>query len=159
MHLAVDTESLTDPPGREKGSSASAVAPATRKIGIRLTEQVFDLLEAATDRPGIGKSMVVAAALERYLGAAPPVEDLLCEQSEAFNARFDRVERLVVTLSETVALHARYHFSVMPPLPEFQQRDACVLGDQRFRVLAEQVERRVRLGQPLIQETIDSLYV
>src|SRR6185312_5997726 len=35
---------------------------------------------------------------------------------------------------------------------------ACMLGDARFKVLADQVDRRVRLGQPLIQETIDRLY-
>lgn len=158
MQLAIDAESLTDPPAAGKAPLEPSVAPATRKIGIRLTERVFELLEAATERPGVGKSMIVAAALERYFGEAPPVEDILYEQSEALNARFDRLERLVLTLSETVALHARYHFSVMPPLPESEQREACLLGDQRFRVLAEQVDRRVRLGRPLIEETIDRLY-
>jgi MFS family permease len=60
-------------------------------------------------------------------------------------------------IAETVALHARYHLAVMPPLPQPQQRAACKLGDERFKVLAEQVDRRVRLGQPLIRETIDRL--
>jgi predicted MFS family arabinose efflux permease len=58
---------------------------------------------------------------------------------------------------ETVALHARYHLTVVPPLPESRQRGAVVLGDERFKVLAEQVDRRVRLGRPLIQETINRL--
>ena len=61
------------------------------------------------------------------------------------------------TIAETVALHARYHLAVMPPLPQQQQREACQLGDERFKVLAEQVDQRVRQDRPLIQETIDRL--
>jgi MFS family permease len=60
-------------------------------------------------------------------------------------------------IAETVALHARYHLTVVPPLPESRQREAVVLGDERFKVLAEQVDRRVRLGRPLMQETINRL--
>jgi MFS family permease len=60
-------------------------------------------------------------------------------------------------IAETVALHARYHLAVVPPLPESRQREAVVLGDERFKVLAEQVDRRVRLGRPLMQETINRL--
>ena len=60
-------------------------------------------------------------------------------------------------VAETVALHARYHLTVVPPLPESRQREAVVLGDERFKVLAEQVDRRVRLGRPLMQETINRL--
>jgi len=47
--------------------------------------------------------------------------------------------------------------TVMPPLPEAQQQEACLRGDERFKVLAEQVDRRVRLGRPLIREAIDRL--
>ena len=61
------------------------------------------------------------------------------------------------TIAETVALHARYHLAVMPPLSQQQRREACQLGDERFKVLAEQVDQRVREGRPLLQETIDRL--
>jgi predicted MFS family arabinose efflux permease len=60
-------------------------------------------------------------------------------------------------IAETVALHARYHLTVVPPLPESRQCEAVVLGDERFKVLAEQVDRRVRFGRPLMQETINRL--
>ena len=60
-------------------------------------------------------------------------------------------------MAETVALHARYHLAVMPPLPQARQQEAAHLGDERFKVLAEQVDRRVRHGRPLMQETIDRL--
>ena len=64
---------------------------------------------------------------------------------------------IYATIAETVALHARYHLAVMPPLPQPQRREACQLGDERFKVLAEQVDQRVREGRPLLQETIDRL--
>jgi hypothetical protein len=71
--------------------------------------------------------------------------------------RFDRLEHDIRMMAETVALHARYHLSVMPPMPQSRQQEAALLGDERFMVLAEQVDRRVRLGRPLMHETIDRL--
>ena len=130
---------------------------ATRKVTIRLTERLHEQLEAATERPGVGKSMVVEAALESFLNPSAPAEDPMRQSFDEMNARFDSLERGLRTIAETVALHARYHLAVMPPLPQPQQRAACMLGDERFKVLAEQVDRRVRLGQPLMQETIDRL--
>ena len=130
---------------------------ATRKVTIRLTERLHEQLEAATERPGVGKSMVVEAALESFLNPRAPAEDPMRQSFDEMNARFDSLERGLRTIAETVALHARYHLAVMPPLPQPQQRAACKLGDDRFKVLVEQVDRRVRQGQPLMQETIDRL--
>jgi hypothetical protein len=73
------------------------------------------------------------------------------------DVKFDRLERDVRMMAETIALHTRYHLSVMPPFPQSRQQEAALLGDERFKVLAEQVDRRVRLGLPLMQETIDRL--
>jgi MFS family permease len=101
--------------------------------------------------------MLVEAALEHFLNPTPSVEALLRECLDGIHARFDDLERDMRMISETVALHARYHLTVVPPLPESRQREAVVLGDERFKVLAEQVDRRVRLGQPLMQETINHL--
>src|SRR5258705_13972611 len=70
------------------------------------------------------------------------------------HARFDDLARDMRMIAETVALHARYHLAVMPPVPESRQREAVILGNERFKVLAEQVGRRVRKGRPLMQETI-----
>ena len=80
------------------------------------------------------------------------------ERLDDMHARFDHLERDMRMIAETIALHARYHLAVMPPVPEFRrQREAVILGDERFKVLAEQVDRRVREGRPLMQETIDRL--
>ena len=138
-------------PSRKRKTSAR------RKVTVRLSEGVCGRLDVATDRPGVGKSMLVEAALEHFLNPAPSVEALMREHLDDMHARFDHLERDMRMIAETVALHARYHLAVMPPVPESRQREAVVLGDERFKVLAEQVDRRVREGRPLMQETIDRL--
>src|SRR6202008_3933146 len=128
-----------------------------RKVTVRVSEGVCGRLDVASDRPGAGKSMLVEAALEHFLNPTPSVEALLRERLDGIHARFDHLERHMRIIAETVALHARYHLTVVPPLPESRQREAVVLGDERFKVLAEQIDRRVRLGRPLMQETINRL--
>lgn len=129
----------------------------SRKVTIRLTEELYNRFAAATERPGVGKSMVVEAALERFLSVAPSIEDTVRDRFDDIDDKLDRLERNMRVMAETVALHARYHLAVMPPFPQARQQEAAVLGDERFKVLAEQVDRRVRQGRPLMQETIDRL--
>ncbi len=128
-----------------------------RKVTIQLSWKVFEKLSAAIERPGVGKSMVIEAALERFLSPTPPMEELMQQYFDQIRSRLDQFETDMQIVAETVALHARYHLTVMPPLPEAQQREACLRGEERFKVLAEQVDRRIRLGRPLIRETIDRL--
>jgi hypothetical protein len=148
----------------EAGRAAAAapsprkrISSGARKVTIRLSENTHSQLETATERPGVGKSMVVEAALAQFMNPRPPSEIPAQKSIEDIHARFDSLERDLRTIAETVALHARYHLAVMPPLPQQQQREASQLGDERFKVLAEQVDRRVREGRPLLQETIDRL--
>ncbi|OSJ13466.1 hypothetical protein BST63_05435 [Bradyrhizobium canariense] len=129
----------------------------TKKVTVQLSESMFQRLEVATERPGLGKSMVVETALERFLSPAPPIEGRVHEALDRISNQMARLEHEIAIIAETVALHARYHLTVTPPILPSGQREACLLGQQRFKVLAEQVERRVRLGQPLIRETIDRL--
>ncbi len=130
---------------------------ARRKVTVRLSEGVCGRLDVATDRPGVGKSMLVEAALEHFLNPVPSVEAPLCERLDDIHARFDHLEREMRMIAETVALHARYHLTAIPPLPQARQREAIILGDERFKVLAGQVDRRVREHRPLMRETIDRL--
>lgn len=138
-------------PARKRKTSAR------RKVTVRLSEGVCGRLDVAADRPGVGKSMLVEAALEDFLTPAPSVEALLRERLDDMHTRFDRLEHDMRMIAETVALHARYQLAVTPPVPQERQRAAISLGDERFKVLAEQVDRRVRECRPLMQETIDSL--
>ena len=73
------------------------------------------------------------------------------------HARFDRLERDMRMIAETVA-------TTRPISPRGHAAASSIAaargGTPRRRalqVLAEQVRRRVRLGQPLMQETIDRL--
>ncbi|WP_082770588.1 hypothetical protein [Bradyrhizobium sp. CCH5-F6] len=158
--MQFDGEVDLEAAGRAAGPAPSLrkrISSGTRKVTIRLSENIHSQLEAATERPGVGKSMVVEAALAQFMNPQPSVENAAQKSFEAIHARFDSLERDLRTIAETVALHARYHLAVMPPLPQQQQHEACQLGDERFKVLAEQVDRRVRQSRPLLQETIDRL--
>ena len=130
---------------------------ARRKITVRLSEGVCGQLDVATDLPGVGKSMLVEAALEHFLNPMPSVEASVHERFNQMHARFDRLEHEMRIMAETVALYARYQLAVTPPFPQERQRDAILLGDERFKSLAEQVDRRVRQHRPLMQETIERL--
>jgi predicted HicB family RNase H-like nuclease len=156
MQLHSDPELEASHAAAAKPSPRKRNSLATRKVTIRITEKIHEQLEAATERPGVGKSMVVEAALAQFLNPRGP-ENPVRQSFDDIHARFDSLERNLRTIAETVALHARYHLAVMPPLPQQRQREACQLGDERFKVLVEQVDQRVRQGRPLIQETIDRL--
>jgi len=130
-----------------------------RKLSFHLSQQVAERLEAAARRLGARKSSIVEDALDRLLNpdgdeshAATPSRrlDQICRQL----TQLDYDLRVV---SETVALHARYHLSVTPPLRVADQRAACDLGGERFEVFAAQVARRVHLGTPLMTETMERL--
>ncbi|OPZ00047.1 hypothetical protein A5906_23770 [Bradyrhizobium sacchari] len=129
----------------------------TRKITVELSESMFQRLEAASNRPGAEKSTVVKTALERFLDPGPATDGDVHEALDRMNGQIERIERDTAIIAETVGLHARYHLTVTPPMPPSEQREACLLGERRFNALVEQVERRVRLGQPLIRKTIQRL--
>ena len=130
----------------------------TKKIIVQLSESILERLEAATERPGVGKSMVVETALQRFLAPAPGAEGLIRGTLDRVSGQMARLEREVAIVAETVTLHARYHLTVTAAaMQSSQQRDACLLGQERCKVLVQQLERGVRFGQPLIQETIDRL--
>jgi predicted DNA-binding protein len=130
-----------------------------RKISVQLSEQVVERLEAASQRPGASKAGIVQAALERFLSSdAESVDDAtLLRRLNWMSRQLEQLERDLRIVNETVALHARYHLTVTPPLPQSHQRAACVLGLERFEVFAAQVGRRVHLGTPLMRETLDRL--
>src|ERR1700686_629567 len=67
--------------------------PARRKVTVRLSENVCGRLDIATDRPGVGKSMLVEAALEHLLNPAPSLEALLREHLDGLPARVDHLDR------------------------------------------------------------------
>jgi hypothetical protein len=128
-----------------------------RKVSLRLRPQLFQRLEAAAQIQNLTKTAVVEAALERFLSLKPQCneETKILRQFELMGQTLERIERDLGLVNETVALHARYHLTMAPPMPQAQQRTACILGLERFEVFAAQVAMRVGLGMPLMRETID----
>jgi MFS family permease/predicted DNA-binding protein len=130
-----------------------------RKISVRLSEEIVERLEAAAQRPGANKTTILEAALDRFLD--PGVETIgdatLLRRLDGMSRQLEQLEHGLKIVNETVALHARYHLAIMPPLPQSQQRAACALGLERFEEFAAQVGRRVRLGMQLMRETMDRL--
>ena len=130
-----------------------------RKVTVQLSEELADRLEAAAQRPGTSKTAIVEAALTRYLEPDGDTSEhtALLRRLNWMSRQLEQLDRDLRVVSETTALHARYHLTVTPPLPIREQRAACVLGAERFEVFAAQVGRRVHLGRPLIRETLDRL--
>ena len=128
-----------------------------RKLTIRIPEQLVERLEAAAERPGASKTAIVEAALEYFLSADPSDDASLLRRLNWMSRQLQQLDRDLKVVSETAALHARYHLTVTPPLAVAHQRSACELGAERFEVFAAQVGRRVHLGTPLMRETMDRL--
>ena len=147
LHSELDLEA-----SRIEASSSSPRkrnSVARRKVTIRLAENIHAQLEAATERPGVGKSMVVAAALENFLNPHPSAEDPIRQRFDEMNARFDALERGLRIIAETVVL------AVVPRLPHSEQQTGRRPGDERCNVPAEQIDGCGRPAEHLVQETID----
>src|SRR4051812_20187655 len=130
-----------------------------RKVSLRLRPQLFERLEAAAGNRASTKTAVIEAALNHFLALEPQRNDDVnaLRQFELIGQKLERIERDLSLVNETVALHVRYHLTMAPPMPQAQQRAACILGLERFEAFAAQVAMRVGLGTPLMRETIDRL--
>jgi MFS family permease len=129
------------------------------RTGVYLSEHMAGRLATAAKRPGATKSALVEAALDRFLGSDEDVDETatVARRLTGLSRQIELLDRDLRTVSETVALHARFHLAVTPLLPAAIQHTACKLGAERFEEFAAQVGRRVELGMPLMRETIERL--
>lgn len=132
-----------------------------QKISVQLPEELFARLEAAAEQRGATRTAVVEAALNQFLSNGAETDDqvALRRRLEWMSCQLEQFERDLRIVNETVALHARFHLTVTPQIPEAHQRDACLFGQERFEAFAAQVGRRVHLGMPLMRETMDRLTI
>ena len=134
-----------------------------RKITVRISEHIAERLDLAAKHPGASKTAIMEAALDRFLGAEVCVgswggaDPALVSCLDAVNRRLEGLHRDLRIVNETVALHARYHLTITPLLSAAEQQSACTQGAARFDTFAAQVASRIRLGMPLMRETIDRL--
>src|SRR6201984_929522 len=130
-----------------------------RKICVYVSEDLVSRLAIAAEHRGATKSGLVGAALERFLDVTgeqhdrPGMDERLAQMSQ----QLDQLARELKFVGETVAMHARYHLTVTPALPDAAQSAACRIGAARFDEFVTQVARRVDQEKPLIRETLDRL--
>lgn len=129
-----------------------------RKISVQLSEKIFARLEDAAEQAGATRTAIVEAALNDFLSAGiETTEQATLRRLDWMSRQLEQLERDLRIVNETCGLHARFHLTVAAAVPPSQERDACRLGRERFEVFAAQVGRRVHLGTPLMQDTMDRL--
>src|SRR5258708_16048576 len=89
--------------------------------------------------------MMIEDALDRFLDHVPPIEDLVGERFDEMRVRFDRLERNMQMMAETVTLHARYHLALMPVLPQSRQHEASRVYDRYSRIRAALWRHRLEI--------------
>ena len=116
-----------------------------QKISVQLSEELFAGLEATAEQNGKTKTAIVETALSQFLanGAESSDDAVLRRRLEWMSRQLEQLERELRIVNETVALQARFHLTVTPPIPQPHQRAACLLGLERFEVFATQVGKRV----------------
>ena len=150
---------LSEPHFELRGSAPPKSRTMKRKSCVYINEDIAVRLTAAADQLGVTRSGLVAAALHRFLDETEGHDAPSSVEHELAGMRrqLDRLDHDLKIVNETVAMHARYHLAVTPAFPEAAQRAACTIGAARFDEFAAQVGRRVRVGKPLIRETLDRL--
>ena len=141
----------------EADPSITAGRAVKRKICICVSEDLVARLAAAAEQRGATKSGLVGAALDRFLDAAEDNPSGVEQRLDQMGRQLDHLASELKFVNETVAMHARYHLTVTPPLPDAAQPAACRLGAARFDEFTAQVGKRVEEGRPLMRETLDRL--
>jgi hypothetical protein len=126
-------------------------------IGVHLSEQSAARLEAAARRSGAKKSALIEAALDHFLNSDDVIDAAaaVSRRLTGLSRQLEHLDRDLKVVNETVALHARFHLAITPPMPASALGPACTLGSERFEEFAAQVGRRIQLGTSLMRETMD----
>jgi len=116
---------------------------------IYLDDDLNEHLEALAAKPGTSKSAIIRDALTAYLArrGAKELQDTFSKRLDEFGKQLNAIERHQRVLIESVALYIRYHFGVIPPLPESQLAAAVALGTERYRAFIGQVSRLLAGGK------------
>jgi hypothetical protein len=130
-----------------------------QKMTVYLSDALAAQLDAAASQPGMSRTAVVEAALHAYLSPEIREHAAPSQRLIRMSRQLEQLERDLRIVSETVALHARYHLTIAPALAPAEQRAACALGQERFEAFAAQVGSRVHMGTPLMRETMEQVGV
>lgn len=127
------------------------------RTGVHLSESMATRLTAAATRTGVTKSELIEAALDRFLESDRATEHfaIVTGRLTELNNQIGRLSADLKMVNEVVALHARFHLAVTPPLSATEQDIASVVGAKRFDEFAAQAGRRVEQGTSLMRETMN----
>jgi hypothetical protein len=131
------------------------------KLSVYLSDRVAERLALAAKRPGVNKSAIIDAALDRFLNPErdPTGDAALVRRLDRMSRQLDRIDRDLGITAETLALYVRYYLTITPPLPVSDQNAARALGHDRFDVFVAQVGKRVASGVRLVAEVLDRVSI
>jgi hypothetical protein len=127
------------------------------RLSASLSDSVSQRLELAAKRPGTNKSAIVDAALDRFLNPERDTtgDAALVRRLDRMNRQFDRIDRDLSVMAETIALFVRYYLTITPPLPSGDHDAARALGRERFETFVAQVGKRVASGGRLVADVME----
>lgn len=114
-------------------------------------------LDKLAARPGSSKSAILEDALKAHLDrqGGSELADKIGPGLDRMMGQLTRIERNQKVLIETLALYVRFHFSVLPPLPEADQSAGRLLAQERYQAFIEQVGRRLAGQKGMAEEILD----
>lgn len=119
-----------------------------------LDADLCEELDRLAKKPGTSKSAIVADALKAHLErrGAIAIDERLKPRLDRLSTQLGRIERNQRVLIETLATYIRFHFSILPPLPEAEQKASRALAHERFQAFIEQVGRRMAGGKSVVDK-------
>jgi predicted DNA-binding protein len=121
-----------------------------------LDAELSEELDRLARKPGTSKSAIVADALKAHLErrGAKAVDEAFKHRLDKLSIQLGRMERNQRVLIETLATYIRFHFSVLPPLPDSEQAAARALANDRFQAFIDQVGRRMAGGRSVVDDLL-----
>lgn len=119
-----------------------------------LDADLSEELDRLAKKPGTSKSAIVADALKAHLErrGAKALDETFKHRLDKLSIQLGRMERNQRVLIETLANYIRFHFSVLPPLPDSEQAAARALANDRFQAFIDQVGRRMAGGRSVVDD-------
>lgn len=119
-----------------------------------LDADLCEELDRLARKPGTSKSAIVGDALKAHLEhrCANGLDERLKPRLDKLSTQLGRVERNQRVLIETLATYIRFHFGVLPPMPEADQKASRALANERFQAFIDQVGRRMAGGKSVADD-------
>ncbi|WJR75504.1 hypothetical protein [Bradyrhizobium sp. NP1] len=126
-------------------------------MDVDLSERAAARLAIAARRSGASESDLIEAALDRFLALDDTTSERanLSRRLDGMARQLEQLDHDLRIVSETVALHARFHLAIAPLVPAAKLPAACRRGAERFEEFTSQVDQRLRRRAPLVQEPLD----